>query len=78
MHSNYQELETVGTSFTQQRGMTFNAMAPGRSVSGAFRETLCLSSGRFALLDGGLRFRLMPWASSLEKYRDQQVSYRSK
>jgi hypothetical protein len=69
-----QELETVGTSIAQQRGMTFNATVPGSSVSGTFRETLRLSSGRFALLDDGLGFRLVPWASSLEKYRDQQVS----
>lgn len=69
-----QELETVGTSIAQQRGMTFNATAPGSSVSGTFRETLRLSSGRFALLDDGLGFRLVPWASSLEKHKDQQIS----
>ena len=69
-----QELETVGTSIAQQRGVTFNATAPGSSVSGTFRETLRLSSCRFALLDDGLGFRLVSWVSSLEKYRNQEVS----
>ena len=42
--------------------------------AGTFREMLCLSSSCFFLLDDGLGFRLVPWASSLEKYRDQQIS----
>ena len=42
--------------------------------AGTFHETLRLSSGRFALLDDGLGFCLVPWASSLEKYKDQQIS----
>ena len=42
--------------------------------AGTLRETLRLSSGRFALLDDGLGFRLAPWSSSLEKHKDQQIS----
>jgi len=54
--------------------MTFNMTAQGRAVGGTFRETLRLSSGRFAVLDDGLGFSLVPWTPSLEKFRDRHVS----
>jgi hypothetical protein len=41
---------------------------------GAFRETLRLSSGRFAMIDDGLGFQLVLWSASLEKLRNRQVS----
>ena len=69
-----QELESVGIRLAQQRGMTFNMTAQGRAVGGTFRETLRLSSGRFAVLDDGLGFSLVPWTPSLEKFRDRHVS----
>ena len=70
----YRELEAEGMKVAQARGMTFNPTPPGGSVSGTFRETLRLSSGRFAMIDDGLGFQLVPWAASLEKFRDRQVS----
>jgi type IV secretory pathway VirD2 relaxase len=69
-----QELESVGNKIAQERGMTFNSTPPGGSVSGTYRDTIRLSSGRFAMIDDGLGFQLVPWASSLEKFRDRQVS----
>ncbi|MFM8858902.1 MAG: DUF3363 domain-containing protein, partial [Methylocystis sp.] len=69
-----QELESVGRSLSEKRGMRFNMISEGKAVSGAFRETLRLSSGRFAVLDDGLGFSLVPWTPSLEKFRDRHVS----
>jgi type IV secretory pathway VirD2 relaxase len=69
-----QELESVGVKIAQERGMTFNPTPPGGAVSGTYRETIRLSSGRFAMIDDGLGFQLVPWAASLEKFRDRQVS----
>ena len=54
--------------------MTFNPTPPGGSVSGTFRESLRLSSGRFAMIDDGLGFQLVPWASTLEQQLGRQVS----
>lgn len=69
-----QELQNVGARIAQERGMTFNPTPPGGSVSGTYRDNIRLSSGRFAMIDDGLGFQLVPWASSLEKLRDRQVS----
>ena len=68
------ELEAVGAKIAHARGMTFHPATPGGAVSGTFRETLRLSSGRFAMIDDGLGFQLVPWSASLEKFRDRQVS----
>ena len=69
-----QELQNVGEKIAQERGMTFNPTPPGGSVSGTYRDNIRLSSGRFAMIDDGLGFQLVPWASSLERFRDRQVS----
>ena len=69
-----QELESVGRSLSEKRGMKFNMISEGKSVSSAFRETLRLSSDCFAVLDHGLGFSLVPWTPSLEKFRDRHVS----
>ncbi|MFM8859488.1 MAG: DUF3363 domain-containing protein [Methylocystis sp.] len=69
----HQELESFERSLSEKRGMKFNMISEGKAVSGAFRETLRLSSGRFAVLDDGLGFSLVPWTPSLEKFRDRHV-----
>lgn len=58
----------------KERGRTFNPTSTGGSVSGAYRETIRLSSGRFAMINDGLGFQLVPWSPSLEKNLDRQVS----
>ena len=39
-----------------------------------YRERVTLASGRFAMLDDGLRFQLVPWRPALEQRLGQQVS----
>jgi type IV secretory pathway VirD2 relaxase len=68
------ELEAIGNELAQTRGMTFHPAAPGGGVSGTFRETIRLSSGRFAMIGDGLGFQLVPWSASLERFRDRQLS----
>lgn len=68
------ELESVGSKIAQERAMTFNPTPPGGPVSGTYRDSIRLSSGRFAMIDDGLGFQLVPWAASLETFRDRQVS----
>ena len=53
------ELEAIGERIAQARSMTFQPATPGGAVSGTFRETLRLSSGRFAMIDDGLGFQLV-------------------
>lgn len=41
---------------------------------GTYRQRLMLSSGRFAMIDDGLSFQLVPWSPALEKKLGQHVS----
>jgi hypothetical protein len=43
-------------------------------VTGTYRRRFDLASGRFAMIDDGLGFSLVPWTSSLERRLGQEVS----
>jgi hypothetical protein len=43
-------------------------------VSGTYRESVQLTSGRFAMLDDGVGFSLVPWRPVIEKRLGQEVS----
>ena len=68
------EVHEACARIAKERGRTFNPTSPGGSVAGAYRETIRLSSGRFAMINDGLGFQLVPWSPSLEKNLDRQVS----
>ena len=46
----------------------------GVRVSGTYRESIQLTSGRFAMLDDGVGFSLVPWRPVIEKRLGQQLS----
>lgn len=46
----------------------------GTYVSGTYRTRVDLSSGRFAMIDDGLSFQLVPWRPALEPHLGQHVS----
>jgi type IV secretory pathway VirD2 relaxase len=68
------ELESVGAKIAGETGMAYRPTQSGEKVAGVVRQRLALSSGRFAMIDDGLGFRLVPWASTLEQQLDRQVS----
>jgi len=43
-----------------------NVAAAGEYVAGTYRQRFTLASGRFAVIDDGLGFQLVPWSPSLE------------
>ena len=45
----------------------------GNHVAGIYRERLTLASGRFAMIDNGLGFQLVPWNDALGKRFGQQI-----
>ena len=47
--------------------------AEGERVSGTYRQRVALSSGRFAMIDDGLGFQLVPWRPTLEQRLGRQV-----
>ncbi|WP_456085634.1 DUF3363 domain-containing protein [Methylobacillus arboreus] len=45
-----------------------------RSVSGIYRRSIILTSGRYAMLDEGMGFSLVPWKPVIEQRLGQQVA----
>jgi type IV secretory pathway VirD2 relaxase len=68
------ELDSVGVRIAGQTGLAYRPTQGGEKVAGVVRQRLTLSSGRFAMIDDGLGFRLVPWASTLEQQLGRQVS----
>lgn len=67
------ELGDVATRLAAETGLAHRPAAMGDHVGGTYRQRLQLASGRFAMLDDGLGFQLVPWSPSLEKRLGQQV-----
>lgn len=68
------ELDAVGEKLATDTGQPFNRAGSGEYVAGTYRQRLALASGRFAMLDDGLGFQLVPWSPSLEKHFGKHVS----
>ena len=49
-------------------------MKDGDSVRGIYRRSVMLTSGRFAMIDDGVGFSLVPWKPVLEQRLGQTVS----
>ena len=50
-----------------ETGLAYRPTQAGEKIAGVVRQRLALASGRFAMIDDGLGFRLVPWASALEQ-----------
>ena len=68
------ELDALGEKLSTETGMPFNRAGSGEYVAGAYRQRFNLASGRFAMIDDGLGFQLVPWSPSLEKQLGRHVS----
>ncbi|MDR6336769.1 type IV secretory pathway VirD2 relaxase [Xanthobacter flavus] len=68
------ELEAVGEKLAAETGLPFNKAGTGEYITGTYRQRLVLASGRFAMLDDGLGFQLVPWSPSLERLLGKHVS----
>ena len=54
--------------------LTYSPSGPGEYVSGRLAGVANLASGRFAMIEDGLGFQLVPWQPVLEKRLDQHIS----
>ncbi|WP_031206112.1 VirD2 family relaxase/mobilization nuclease [Mesorhizobium sp. L2C067A000] len=68
------ELEALGEKLSAETGQPFNRVRSGEFVAGSYRQRFTLASGRFAMIDDGLGFQLVPWTPSLEKHLGSHVS----
>jgi hypothetical protein len=60
------EIDRAGHQMAAERGLTFTPSKAGEYVSGRLTGVASLSSGRFAMMEDGLGFRLVPWQPILE------------
>lgn len=68
------DLDAAGADIAGRTGLAWRPTSPGDKVAGTCRQRLALSSGRFAMIDDGLGFRLVPWSNGLERQLGRQVS----
>jgi type IV secretory pathway VirD2 relaxase len=67
------ELEEVASRLSTDTGLAYQPAAEGERISGVYRERVTLASGRFAMIDDGLGFQLVPWRPALEKDLGREV-----
>jgi type IV secretory pathway VirD2 relaxase len=69
-----QEITRVGLEMARARDLTFKPAEVGNYVSGTLVGSVNLASGKFAMIDDGLGFSLVPWHPVLEKRLEHPVS----
>lgn len=67
------ELEDATSELSAETGLSHSPSAEGEHVSGVHRQRVTLASGRFAMIDDGLGFQLVPWRPALEKELGREV-----
>ena len=68
------EIIEVGRKLSGETGLEHRPVQDGDSVRGVLRRSVMLASGRFAMLDDGVGFSLVPWKPMLEQRLGQAVS----
>jgi len=68
------ELDALSERLAAETGRTAVKSNAGEYVAGTYRRRFDLASGRFAMLDEGLGFQLVPWSPSLERHLGRHVS----
>ncbi|MCA0050645.1 DUF3363 domain-containing protein [Mesorhizobium sp. B283B1A] len=67
------EVARVGRMMAAERGLSFSQAKPGEYVSGRLAGAAKLASGRFAMIDDGVGFQLVPWQPALDKRIGQHI-----
>lgn len=60
------DMAAAGQALERQNGLLYRRAQTGEEVSGAYSRSVRLTSGRFAVLDSGKSFTLVPWTHLLE------------
>ncbi len=68
------EVTRAGRAMASERGLTFQQAKIGEYVSGKLAGSAQLASGRYAMIDDGLGFSLVPWQPVLDKRIGQHIT----
>ncbi len=67
------ELDAAAAKLSADTGLAHRPSAEGEQVSGVYRQRVTLASGRFAMIDDGMGFQLVPWRPALEQHLGHHV-----
>lgn len=68
------ELAQAAKDIAAETGLQHRPVAEGQRVSGIYRRSVMLASGRYAMLDDGLGFSLVPWRPVIEQRLGKQIA----
>lgn len=68
------ELREASARIAARTGLTPYETAAGSTIAGTYRERVTLASGRFAMIDDGLGFQLVPWRPALDSQLGMTVT----
>ena len=68
------ELAQAAKSIAADTGLEHRPVADGQRVAGIYRRSIMLASGRYAMLDDGVGFSLVPWKPVIEQRLGQQLA----
>jgi len=70
----WRELAAVGKALQAETGLVYRPLGEDGKASGVYQRSLMLASGRFAMLDDGLGFSLVPWRPVIEPRLGQSMA----
>lgn len=68
------DLAQAADVIARRTGLAHRPSASGDNVSGVYRERVTLASGRFAMIDDGLGFQLVPWRPALDQHLGRHIT----
>jgi type IV secretory pathway VirD2 relaxase len=68
------ELDEAAKELSAEVGLPHAPSKAGEYVAGTVRQRITLASGRFAMIDNGLSFQLVPWSPSLDRQIGKHIS----
>ncbi|HHT1453065.1 TPA: relaxase/mobilization nuclease domain-containing protein [Klebsiella pneumoniae] len=68
------ELAQAAKDIAAETGLEHRSVTDGQRVAGIYRRSVMLSSGRYAMLDDGMGFSLVPWRPVIEPRLGQQLA----
>ena len=68
------ELAHAAQDIAAETGLEHRSVAEGQRVAGIYRRSVMLASGRYAMLDDGKAFSLVPWKPVIERQLGKQIA----
>lgn len=68
------EINAAAKTIATESGLAHRPVADGKRVTGTYRRSMQLASGRFAMLDDGVGFSLVPWKPVIEQRLGQTMT----